>query len=242
MGDPPISPLRPGKRIMHGSLTEVRHAKRGPGISGRQGVRKLTLQNWNGDGPGPYLVGNINGSSFPINRNHPLLEPADLKLSDTEKQKYYDFSWNAFQNKHITRTIQHNHALLIANAVVAHCKDLTFEIDLGDGRWYDDKGLLIWNCADSAIAFVGMEAFKERLEALLPPAQRTTPDVGIESRLDWADFQPAMVFKCSNAFIEGSIDSICDMAEKFGFDISMAKINVPNQGTSPAQEPEDDDK
>eukprot|EP00966_Prymnesium_polylepis_P171203 3957729-Prymnesium_polylepis.1 len=32
------------------------------------------------------------------------------------------------------------------------------------------------------------------------------------------------------------------MAEKFGFDMSMAKINVSNQGTSPAQEPEDDDK
>jgi hypothetical protein len=90
---------------MHGSLTEVRHAKRGLGISGKQGVRKLTMQNWNGDGPGPYLVRNINGSSFPINRNQPLLEPADLKLSDTEKQKYYAFSWNAFQNKHITRTI-----------------------------------------------------------------------------------------------------------------------------------------
>jgi hypothetical protein len=42
--------------------------------------------------------------------------------------------------------------------------------------------------------------------------------------------------------LKASIDSICDMAEKFGFDMSMAKINVPNQGTSPAQEPEDDDK
>eukprot|EP00966_Prymnesium_polylepis_P089426 2070701-Prymnesium_polylepis.1 len=30
MGDPPIPPLREGKRIMHGSLTEVRQAKRGP--------------------------------------------------------------------------------------------------------------------------------------------------------------------------------------------------------------------
>eukprot|EP00966_Prymnesium_polylepis_P300326 6940214-Prymnesium_polylepis.1 len=58
--------------------------------------------------------------------------------------------------------------------------------------------------------------------------QRTTPDIGIEGRLDWADFQPAMVFKIPNAVIEGSIDSI---------NMSMAKINVPEEGTSPAQEP-----
>ena len=48
-----------------------------------------------------------------------------------------------------------------------------------------------------------------------------------------------MVFKLPNAVIEGSIDSVCDMTEKFGFNMSIAKINVPNQGTSPAQEPED---
>eukprot|EP00966_Prymnesium_polylepis_P220514 5100799-Prymnesium_polylepis.1 len=60
MGDP-ISPLRPGKRIIHGSMTELRQAKRGPGLSGKSGVRKLTLQNWNRDGPGCYLVANING-------------------------------------------------------------------------------------------------------------------------------------------------------------------------------------
>eukprot|EP00966_Prymnesium_polylepis_P097642 2261764-Prymnesium_polylepis.1 len=34
--------------------------------------------------------------------------------------------------------------------------------------------------------------------------QRTTPDVGIERRWDWADLQPAMVFKLPNAVIEGS--------------------------------------
>eukprot|EP00966_Prymnesium_polylepis_P301988 6977268-Prymnesium_polylepis.1 len=44
---------------MHGSLTEVRQAKRGPGLSGKQGVGKLTMHNWNGDGPGCYLVANI---------------------------------------------------------------------------------------------------------------------------------------------------------------------------------------
>ena len=239
MGDPPISPLRPGKRIIHGSMTEVRQAKRGPGLSGKQGVRKLTLQNWNGDGPGCYLVANINGTSFPITKNQPLLGPADLKLSDTEKQKYYDFSWNAYQNKHITRTVQHKHALLAANAVKARCKDLTFEIDLSDGKWYDDEGIMVWNVAEEAVAFVGMDCFKDRLDILLPEMQRTTPDVGIERRLDWADFQPAMVFKLPNAVIEGSIDSVCDMTEKFGFNMSIAKINVPNQGTSPAQEPED---
>eukprot|EP00966_Prymnesium_polylepis_P066662 1547892-Prymnesium_polylepis.1 len=37
---------------------------------------------------------------------------------------------------------------------------------------------------------------------LLPAMQRTAPDVGIEGRLDWADFQPAMVFKTPNAVIE----------------------------------------
>eukprot|EP00966_Prymnesium_polylepis_P017411 401608-Prymnesium_polylepis.1 len=46
MTDAPISPLREGKRIMHGSLTEVRQAKRGPGLSAKQGVRKLCMQNW----------------------------------------------------------------------------------------------------------------------------------------------------------------------------------------------------
>eukprot|EP00966_Prymnesium_polylepis_P281255 6498440-Prymnesium_polylepis.1 len=61
MGDPPIPPLREGKRIMHGSLTEVRQVKRGPGPSAKQGVRKLCMQNRNGDGPGCYLVANING-------------------------------------------------------------------------------------------------------------------------------------------------------------------------------------
>jgi hypothetical protein len=178
-------------------------------------------------------------TSFPINKNQPLLGPADLKLSDTEKQKYYDFSWNAYQNKHITRTVQHKHALLAANAIKARCKDLTFEIDLSDGKWYDDEGIMVWNVAEEAVAFVGMDCFKDRLDILLPEMQRTTPDVGIERRLDWADFQPAMVFKLPNAVIEGSIDSVCDMTEKFGFNMSIAKINVPNQGTSPAQEPED---
>ena len=43
-----------------------------------------------------------------------------------------------------------------------------------------------------------------------------------------------------NAVIEGSIDLICDMTERFGFKMSMAKINVPEEGTSPAQEPEDE--
>eukprot|EP00966_Prymnesium_polylepis_P287870 6648967-Prymnesium_polylepis.1 len=80
-----------------------------------------------------------------------------------------------------------------------------------------------------------MDHFKDRLELLLPEMQRTTPDVGIEGRLNWADFQPAMVFKIPNAVIEGSIDSICDMTEKFGFKMSMAKINVPEEGTSPAK-------
>ena len=98
---------------------------------------------------------------------------------------------------------------------------------------------MVWNVAEEAVAFVGMDCFKDRLDILLPEMQRTTPDVGIESRLDWADFQPAMVFKLPNAVIEGSIDSVCDMTEKFGFNMSIAKINVPNQGTSPAQEPED---
>ena len=239
MGDPPISPLRAGKRIMHGSLTEVRQAKRGPGLSAKQGVRKLSMQNWNGDGPGCYLVANINGTSYPINKNQPLLGPADLKLCDTERQKYFDFSWNAYQNKHIARTVQKNHALLAANAVKDRCKDLTFDIDLDDGRWYDEEGMLIWNVAEEAVAFVGMDHFKDRLEIFLPEMQRTTPDVGIESRLDWADFQPAMVFKIPKAVIDGSIDSICDMTEIFGFKMSMAKINVPEEGTSPAEEPED---
>jgi hypothetical protein len=99
--------------------------------------------------------------------------------------------------------------------------------------------MLIWNVAEEAVAFVGMDHFKDRLEMFLPAMQRTTPDVGIESRLDWADFQPAMVFKIPNAVIDGSIDSICDITEIFGFNMSMAKINAPEEGTSPAEEPED---
>ena len=231
MGDPPISPLRAGKRIMHSSLTEVRNAKRGPGLNPKDGVRKLTMQNWTGDGQGCYLVGNINGTSFPVNRNNLLLEPLGLKLTDTEKQKFYDFGWNSYQNKHITRTIEERHARDIANAIVARCTDLTFEIDLSNGKWYDNKGMLVWNHADEAIAFVGMEPFQQKLEVILPPANRTTLDVAMVPHLDWADHQPAMVFKCSNAFIEQSIDSICDMVEQFGFDMSMAKINAPPEGS-----------
>ena len=239
MGDNAISPLRVGKRVMHGSLTEVRNAKRGPGLNPKDGVRKLTMQNWTGDGGGCYLVGNINGTSFPINRNNLLLEPLGLKLTDTDKQKFYDFGWNAFQNKHITRTIEESHARDIANAIVARCTDLQFEIDLSNGKWYDNKGMLVWNYADEAIAFVGMDPFQQHLESILTPDNRTTRDVGIVTRLDWADSQPAMVFKCRNAFIEKSIDAICDMVEKFGFDMSMAKINVPAEGSPPPQAPGD---
>jgi|EP00966_Prymnesium_polylepis_P269252 hypothetical protein len=65
--------------------------------------------------------------------------------------------------------------------------------------------------------------------------QHTTPDVGIERCLDWADFQPAMVFKLPTAVI----DSVCDMTEKFGFNMSVANIKMPEQGASPAQEPVD---
>ena len=230
MGDAPISPLRAGKRIMHGSLTEVRNSKRGPGFDPKGGLRKLTMQNWTGDGAGCYLVANINGTSFPINRNNPLLESAGLKLADTDKQKFYDFGWNAFQNKHITRTIEEKHARDIADAIVARCSDLKFEIDLSNGKWYDNKGMLVWNYADEAVAFVGMDPFREHLERILPPTNRTALDVDMMPRLDWADSQPAMVFKCPNTVIEQSIDSICDMVEGFGFDMSMAKINVPAEG------------
>ena len=31
---------------------------------------------------------------------------------------------------------------------------IPFEIDLSDGRWYDDKEMLVWNYAKGAIAFV----------------------------------------------------------------------------------------
>eukprot|EP00966_Prymnesium_polylepis_P149741 3458823-Prymnesium_polylepis.1 len=45
---------------------------------------------------------------------------------------------------------------------------------------------MVWNVAEEAVVFVGMDCFKDRLDILLPEMQRSTPDVGIERRLDWA--------------------------------------------------------
>eukprot|EP00966_Prymnesium_polylepis_P167619 3874732-Prymnesium_polylepis.1 len=106
------------------------------------------MQNWNGDGPGCYLVANTSGTSYPINKTKTSRCSGRRTSSPAlEKQKYYDFSWNAYQNKHITRTVQKAHARLAANAVKDRCKDLTFDID---GRWYDDEGMLIWNVTEEA--------------------------------------------------------------------------------------------
>ena len=54
------------------------------------------------------------------------------------------------------RTISEKHARDIADTFVARCTDLTFDIDLGNGKWYDASGMLVWNMGIEAIAFVGM--------------------------------------------------------------------------------------
>eukprot|EP00966_Prymnesium_polylepis_P190181 4406786-Prymnesium_polylepis.1 len=47
-----------------------------------------------------------------------------------------------------------------------------------------------------------------------------------------------MVFKIPNAVIEGSIDFICDMPERFGFKMSMAKIaKCPTKVPLPRKSP-----
>ena len=87
-----------------------------------------------------------------------------------------------------------------------------------------------------AIAFVGMGAFAQRLDKILPTEvhNKLTDKV---ADLDWADRQPATVYWCSNDTIEARIEQLCQLADKFGFEMAMVKVRNDENGDSPAHEP-----
>jgi hypothetical protein len=117
------------------------------------------------------------------------------------------------------------------------CKDLKFKKEFSQGKWYADKGLLVWNTAVDSVAFVGMMPFKEKLEVIFSTDVRNGA-VESHAKIVWADFQPGLINHSSNADIETRIDAVCEMVEKLGVDMSMAKIDEPETdlGDSPAQD------
>ena len=237
MADHPGSPPSSGtKRFFYDSMTQVKSSKRNSGSGNKQGTRHITMGNWHGDNGGCYLRVDINGTSHPINQANPLLGPNDLDLNQTGDVKYYDASWSRLHKMHVVRTISEKHAKDIANAIVARCTDLTFEVNLSNGKWYDATGMLVWNMGIEAVAFVGMGAFANRIDNILPVDVRTKLTEKVAD-LTWADRQPATVYWCSNATIEARIDQLCELADKFGFDMAMVKVRDEENGDLPAQEP-----
>ena len=113
---------------------------------------------------------------------------------------------------------------------------MTFEVDLSNGKWYDASGMLVWNTGIEAVAFVGMGAFANRIDNILPADVRTKLTDKVTD-LVWADRQPATVYWCSNATIEARIEQLCELADKFGFDMAMVKVRDEENGDPPAQEP-----
>ena len=87
-----------------------------------------------------------------------------------------------------------------------------------------------------AIAFVGMGAFAQRLDKILPTNVRNKLTDKVAD-LDWADRQPATVYWCTNETIEARIEQLCGMADKFGFEMAMVKVRNDENGDSPAHEP-----
>ena len=130
---------------------------------------------------------------------------------------------------HVSRTISQKHAQDIADAFVARCTDLTFDVDLTNGKWYDASGMLVWNTSIEAVAFVGMAPFADRIDDILPVNVRTKLTDKVAD-LTWADRQPATVYWCSNATIEARIEQLCDMADKFGFDMQPLELANSNDG------------
>eukprot|EP00966_Prymnesium_polylepis_P268751 6209022-Prymnesium_polylepis.2 len=120
---------------------------------------------------------------------------------------------------------------------MARCTDLKFKKDFSSGRWYDDKGLLVWNTAIDSVAFVGTYPFKEKLELIFTPDVRIV-DIEFRAKINWADHQPGLLLNCLNDNIEPRIEQVCNMVESLGFDMSMAKINEPitDLGDSPARD------
>lgn len=217
-------------------MSEAKQAKRSPGPDGgdrKSGVRDIKMGNWSRNNSGPYMYFNINGSDFPINQANPLLPRLDLKLSQRDNPKYFDAGWSSHHKIHIVRTVSAKHADEIASAVVARCRDLTFNVDLTGGKWYDNKGALFWNVPLSLIAFVDMGAFVARLETIFLNMERTSIE-NVPS-LSWAENNPAIVFHCTNEVIEEKIDAINDMCDKFGFELSMIKINNDDNAGEGAQ-------
>ena len=237
MGDHGGSPPSSGtKRFFYDSMTSVKSSKRNAGPGNKQGTRKITMGNWHGDNGGCYLRVDINGTSFPVNQANPLLGPNDLDLCATGDVRYFDAGWSRMHKVHVVRTISEKHARDIADAFVARCTDLTFDIDLGNGKWYDASGMLVWNMGIEAIAFVGMGAFAQRLDKILPTEVRNKLTDKVAD-LDWADRQPATVYWCSNDTIEARIEQLCQLADKFGFEMAMVKVRNDENGDSPAHEP-----
>jgi hypothetical protein len=135
----------PGRKRFFSSVTEYKNVKRTPasGKDRTSGTRVIELTNWRGDNGGCYLTADINGTAFAINQRFPLLQPLGLKLCDDGDTEYYDFSWNHHRKIHIVRTISRKHADQIANGIINRCTDLHFRKDFSDGKWYDDKGLMV---------------------------------------------------------------------------------------------------
>jgi hypothetical protein len=64
-----------------------------------------------------------------------------------------------------------------------------------------------------------MGPFAQRLDNILPANVRNKLKV---TDLDWADRQPATAYWCSNETIEARIEQLCELADKFGFEMAIA--------------------
>ena len=188
------------KRARWGSMDTYKSktAKVTPDKDRKAGERIISMGQWDDRSrPGLWLTVDINGTSFPINQANPLLSRPEHDL--VIGNGYWDIGWSTNKKIHIAKTYNAGTAMKIAEAVVAHCTDLTFRIDLSNGKWPSSDAMLIWNNALGMLALVGMDIFENKLKQILPDVEIEKPP----NAISWADNQTGLLItNYSNEQIE----------------------------------------
>ena len=212
-----------------GSVADYKKRKADATPDGKRAVlkpddrpRDLTLgQYQNNSKPGCWLRANVKGSRFKVDRNHPLLSLAEHDLV-VGTAGYFDFGWNSQFDVNMGKMISMIHAEKAAQAIVSRFSDLTFRVDLSNGKFYTDEAMAFWNNAKGELAIVGMSLMKDRIARIFPSATLTDRDC-----IYWADNQAGLLISnATNPQIEGAADEIQQLALHFGITLNLIMTDV----------------
>ena len=123
-------------------------------------TRMITAGSWmNPEMPGPNLFVNVDGTDHPIGKDFdPVLasvKPVSLKLQD-QPDKYFDLSYASRHRMHTCKTFKREHFHAAAEAIIARCPDLKFEVDDSNGRWtHKVTPMLVNNVATNQVGLIG---------------------------------------------------------------------------------------